>query len=152
MEVVASIENAKDVDKRAVVVAIPLMYNGPIKVGDEVICHHNIFREYLNSKGKVTFTRAHLYDNLFHAAPFEVFMYFRDGEWQAHGEFTFVEPVYEDNSVITRRKKHTGRIVASNVHPKGQVVGFTPESEYNISIERGEELFRMKDEDICLYY
>ena len=45
----------------------------------------------------------------------------------------------------------TGKVIASNTHPKGALVGFTPESEYNISIERGIELFRMRDEDICLY-
>lgn len=152
LEVTASIENAKDVDKRAVVVATPLIYDGPIREGDEVIIHHNIFRNYYNSKGKLTYTRAYLYDDLFYAADFEVFMYNRDGRWMPHGGYTFVSPIWEGSGEIERKQRHLGEVVASNVHPEGQVVGFTPESEYNISIQRGIELYRMRDEDICLYY
>ncbi len=152
LEVTSSIENAKDVDKRAVVLAVPVNYDGPIEVGDHVIVHHNIFREYYNQRGKLTYTRAYIYDNKFHAIPEEVFMYCKDGVWHSTGDYTMVAPIYDDVGMIKRRRKLTGKVIASNVHPQGQIVGFTPESEYNISIERGIELFRMRDSDICIYY
>lgn len=151
-DTVASIENAKDVSKEAVVVAVPLNYKGEIEVGDEVIIHHNIFRDYYNQMGKTKHSRAFLYDDFYTAIPEELFLYRKNGEWKANGDFCIVEPIEEDTISILEGGKlpHTGKIVISNTHKVSKPVGFTPESEYEIWID-GKLYYRMKDIDICVY-
>ena len=48
----ANIEDHKMVSRHAVVVSTPLAYCTDIKVGDEIIIHHNIFRRWYDIKGK----------------------------------------------------------------------------------------------------
>ena len=43
--------NHQYVNRKAKVIATPLLFQSPINVGDEVIVHHNIFRRWLNMKG-----------------------------------------------------------------------------------------------------
>jgi len=147
-----SIENAKDVSKEGIVVALPLIYDGPIKVGDEVLIHHNIFREYYDQTGKLKYSRAFLYDDLFTAIPEEVFLYKEDGEWRPHLDFCFVKPIHEDSLSLldNSQLQHTGTIFLSNEHTTKEPIGFTRESEYEIEID-GELYYRMRDNDICLY-
>ena len=47
-----NIESFKFINKKAKVISIPLAYKTPIKVGDEIIIHHNIFRRYYDIRGK----------------------------------------------------------------------------------------------------
>lgn len=151
-ETVTSIEDAKDVSKEAIVVSLPLNYKGEIEVGDEVIIHHNIFRIYFDQKGKMKYSRAYLYDNLFHAIPEEVFLYKKDGKWKANDEFCFIKPITEDNISLLKGQElpHTGTVFASNEHPVGMQIGFTPESEYEVWVD-GELYFRMRNLDVCVY-
>ncbi len=46
-----SIEKHKFVNNKAIVVSTPTAFKTPIKEGDEVIVHHNIFRRYYNVRG-----------------------------------------------------------------------------------------------------
>jgi len=43
--------NHQFINRKAKVIATPLLFQSPLKVGDEVIVHHNIFRRWLNVKG-----------------------------------------------------------------------------------------------------
>lgn len=149
---VTSVEDAKDVSKEAIVVAIPLNYKGEIEVGDEVIIHHNIFRSYYNQRGKLTFSRAYLYDDLYHAIPEEVFLYKKNGKWKPNLDFCFVKPILKDDLSVLKGKElpHTGTVEFSNTHPLGETIGFTPESEYEVWVD-DTMYYRMRDIDICVY-
>jgi len=152
LETVASIENAKDVSKEAIVVAVPLSYHGEIEVGDELIIHHNIFRDYYDHGGKMKHSRAYLYDDLYTAIPEEVFLYKKRGEWVPNLDFCFVEPIEEDSISVMEGNflPYTGKIYLSNTHKSKSVIGFTPESEYEVWID--EKLYyRMRDRDVCIY-
>ena len=46
------IETFKAVNKKAKIIAVPKAYNLPIKKGDIVYVHHNIFRKFYNMKGQ----------------------------------------------------------------------------------------------------
>ena len=46
------IETFQSVSKKAIVIALPKAYKTDIKVGDEVIIHHNVFRRFYDMKGK----------------------------------------------------------------------------------------------------
>lgn len=151
-DTVTSIENAKDVSKEAIVVAVPLNYDGEIEVGDELIIHHNIFRDYYDQKGKMKHSRAYLYDDFYTAIPEEVFLYKKDGKWKPNLDFCFVEPIEEDEISILEGGflPHTGRIYLSNKHKVKSPIGFTPDSEYEVWID-GKLYYRMRDVDICIY-
>jgi hypothetical protein len=151
-ETVTSIENAKDVSKEAIIVALPLNYHGEIEVGDEVIVHHNIFRDYYNQRGIMKHSRAYLYDDLYTAIPEELFLYKKDGKWKANLNFCFVEPIEEDSISILEggTLPHTGTIWLSNTHKVNEPIGFTPESEYEVWID-DKLYYRMRDIDVCIY-
>ena len=48
----SNIENFKFISREAKVISTPTAFNSPIKKGDTVIIHHNVFRRYYNQKGK----------------------------------------------------------------------------------------------------
>jgi hypothetical protein len=151
-ETVTSIENAKDVSKEAIVVALPLNYTGEIEVGDELIIHHNIFRDYYGHSGKMKHSRAFLYDDFYTAIPEEVFLYKKNGEWKPNDGFCFIEPIEEDSISILEGGflPFTGTVWLSNTHKTKKPIGFTPESEYEVWI--GDKLYyRMRDVDVCIY-
>lgn len=151
LETAASIEDARDVSREGIVVSLPLVYNGDVQVGDEVIIHHNVFREYYNQKGKLTDSRGYIYDNLFKVIPEEVFLYRQGGKWKAHEDWSYVLPIEKGENKIFDDipQQHTGRVLLSNTHTPGDVIFFTPHSEYEMEID-GEKCYRMRDHDICV--
>jgi len=48
MVVNTSIEDHRNVNRIGIIEALPLEYEGNIKIGDEVIVQHNIFRDYFD--------------------------------------------------------------------------------------------------------
>ena len=48
----ASKEDHKVTNRFAVVSSVPMYYKGPIKIGDVVVVHHNVFRIYNDMKGR----------------------------------------------------------------------------------------------------
>lgn len=147
-----SIENAKDVSKEGVVLAVPHNYNGIIEIGDEVLLHHNIFRDYYDQSGHFKHSRAHIYDGMYHCIEEEIFLVKKGDDWVPNMDYCIVEPVLEDTISLLDKGAlaHTGNIYLSNTHKSKSPIGFTPESEYEIEID-GKFYYRMKDSDICLY-
>jgi len=151
-DTVTSIENAKDVSKEAIVVSLPLNYEGEVEVGDEVIIHHNIFRDYYDQNGNMKHSRAYLYDDFYTAIPEELFLYKKNGKWKANLDFCFIEPLEEDSISILEGGflPHTGNVYLSNTHKPKSPIGFTPESEYEVYID-GKLYYKMSDRDVCIY-
>lgn len=133
---------------------------GEIPEGSEVIVHHNVFRTYLDMKGKKRKSNEYFRDNAYLVSPERVYMYRPPGkEWRATNHWCFVRPIdYVQDSEILRtekEQKHTGEVVYSNSYLEdkgivsGSIVGFTKNSEYAFEID-GEKLYRMQTNDICL--
>lgn len=55
--------NHQYVNREATVVAIPLNYDGEVKVGDTIIVHHNVFRRWHNIRGEEKNSRGYFEDN-----------------------------------------------------------------------------------------
>lgn len=154
-----SIEDAKFVNRIGVVVSVPINNTEDISVGDKVVLHHNVFRTYLNMKGKKTKSNEYFRDDLYLVGLDRIFLYSNKDKWHTINDYCFVKPVdkVQDKSYIQTEKnqEHTGELCFVNDFlrsiglSEGQRVGFTKNSEYEFEID-GEKMYRMRNEDICL--
>lgn len=149
----ASIEHAVDVNRLAKVVNVPKLYNGAIKAGDTIIIHHNTFRDFYNTTGKVISSGSHLMDDLFVIGEELIYLYkgTEDEDWTPNDYYCFIKPFKKLDYLSNTEQLATreGIVVYSNHLEIGKRIGFTPESEYEFEIN-GEILYRMTTRDICL--
>jgi co-chaperonin GroES (HSP10) len=154
----STIENAKYVNRIGKVVATP-DDSEQLKPGDLVVVHHNVFRTYLDMKGRKRKSNEYFRDENYLVSLDRIYLYKRDDKWRGLNYYCFVKPVeYRQESEILRTDKeeqHTGIIAYSNdlLEEKGiyngDSIGFTKNSEYEFEID-GEKLYRMLTKDICL--
>jgi len=149
-----SIEEAIDTNRNAIVVSLPQLYKGEIKVGDEVIIHHNTFRMYYDDSGNPVHSNNYIRDNMFYVEPELVFMVVKDGKYIAIDENVFVKPEIEDDFWEGKQEKqHVGIVKFSNNSlrkqgiTEGDRVCFRRSCEYEFSID-GEKLFLMANKRI----
>ena len=67
-------------NRLARVVSVPTYYSGPVREGDIVIVHHNVFRYYYDIKGRQKSSWHYVMDNVFIVEPDQVYLYMRDGK------------------------------------------------------------------------
>ena len=141
-----------------VVKAIPAIIKTPIKPGDSVILHHNVFRRWIDIRGKEKDSSSRIQENDYMVAPDQIYAYKRNGEWKCLDEYCFVKPIKEDSKwSVLREQKLLGELVYSNEYLKslglsvGDVVGFSPDSEYEFNID-DEKLYRVLSNQITIKY
>ena len=154
-----SIEVAKYVNRLAVVLETPIHYDGDISIGDVVILHHNIFRTYLDMKGRQTKSPEFFRDKIYIVDPSRIYMYDNGNGWIPHLNYCFVRPIdrVQDELLhsVEEEEKHKGILVYPNKHQekiglnKGDLIAFTKNSEYAFDVD-GEKLYRMYDRDVVL--
>jgi co-chaperonin GroES (HSP10) len=154
----SKIESHKFVNNKAKVVSIPLAIKTPIKVGDEIIVHHNIFRRYYNQKGKEVNSSKYFKDNTYFCQLDQIYMYGRNNLWKPFNDRCFVAPIInKDDLEIKKQKNHIGILKYGNSSlealkiSEDDVVGFTPNSEFEFVIN-DELLYCMKSKDIVIKY
>lgn len=136
----ASIEEAKVVNREALVTSIPSGYTGEIKDGAIIIVHHNVFRKTFAMDGQEKFSSDLVTENTYLVPPESVYAYKNPDQdnWESTRPWCFVRP--------TGEKLH-GEVVFG---PRsGCEVVFIPDSEYEFKID-GEVLYRIDTNDICL--
>jgi len=145
-------------NREAIVKELPLGYQGPVKVGDTLLVHHNVFKFYNDIKGRRKSGKSFFKDNLFFIEPDQFFMYHNGTQWNAYDRYCFVEPIPVQNSYIYKNTKEEplmGLIKYPNEYlinkgiNKGDMVCFRPDSEYEFMVE-GEKLYRMFDHSITM--
>jgi co-chaperonin GroES (HSP10) len=153
----ASKEDHTTTNREAVVLAVPLYYNGPIEPGDVVIVHHNVFRLYYDMKGREKSSWSFLRDNTFMVTTEEMFLYRKpNSSWCAIAPYCFVEPIKaKEKDILSSEINEAlfGTMIyknndQENVQEGDQVV-FSPETEYEFKID-GRILYRMRTQNICL--
>ena len=149
-----SIEEAKHVNRVGIVLALPLTYSGNIKVNDEVIVQHNVFRDWFDTKGITRKSDCHLKDNLYSVDEELIFLIVRNGEYISVDAFCFIKPIFEEERWVGMvEQKHIGTVKFSNkiLEKQGVFVGdtiaFYMDCEYVFEIEN-EMLYRMRTERI----
>jgi len=137
---------------------LPLKYTGPIKKGDTLLVHHNVFKFYNDMKGRQQSGKSYFKDNMFFIDNDQFFMYKQDGKWYCHDRYCFVKPIDKQDSFLLKRGNEEpllGEMVYANdyllsqgVRP-GVRISFQPDSEYEFEVD-GEKLYRMFDHQITL--
>lgn len=146
------------VNRIGTVISCPVSGESLIKKGDEVVLHHNVFRRWFDSKQKERNSANFLSENMYTVSLDQIFAYKRNGKLNCLPEYCFVKPLYESGDWDLRTDENLkGELVYSNKELKslgisiGDVVGFTPNSEYEFIIEN-QKLYRILSNHITINY
>ena len=152
------IYNHHYVSREAVVKSIPIAINTKIKVGDDIIVHHNVFRRWYNVDSKEKNSRSYINENTYCVKEDQIFSYKRDNKWVATDGFCFVKPIKSiDKYSLDKERECIGVLKKSNKTlnefglEEGDLVGFTPVSTYEFIID-GERLYRVLTSQITIKY
>ena len=153
-----SIEDHKLVSKQAIIVAVPLAFKTILKVGDEVMVHHNIFRRWYDVKGKDRNSGQYFKEDLYFCKPDQVYLYKRNNKWLSIGQRCFVKPIKDTNSLtVDVEQKHIGILKIGNsslealgINP-GDLIGYKSNREWEFIIDE-DRLYCMKSNDIIIEY
>ena len=154
----SSEEDARYSNRYAEVKALPINYCGPIKAGDTLLVHHNVFKFYNDIKGRRKSGKSFLKDNLFLVDNEQFFMYHNGTDWCAHDRYCYVKPIKTEESIIFKNTKEeplvgiikypNENLIKQGVN-KGDLISFKPDSEYEFEVD-GEKLYRMFDHQITM--
>jgi acetyltransferase-like isoleucine patch superfamily enzyme len=148
--------NHQYVNRLAKVIATPLLFQSPIKVGDEVIVHHNVFRRWHDVKGREKNSRSYWQENKYIVSSDQIYLY-KKQEWISTPGYSFVKPIKSTNPYhykldLNIEKPLVGVIKYSDkTFNKEQLVGFTPGSEFEFVVN-GERLYRVMNKFITIKY
>ena len=155
-----SIEDHKYVNRLGKVIEKPINIDiDYLEVNDLVVVHHNIFRRFNDVRGKEKNGMSFLQENKYMCYSDQIFLYKRNGKWHTPPGFCFVKPIVNKDKFITDKEKPlTGVLKYNNSILKtieniqdNDVVGFTPNSEYEFVID-GERLYRVQLNSISINY
>ena len=153
-----SIEDHKLVSKEAIIVSVPLAFKTLLKVGDEVMVHHNIFRRWYDVRGVDRNSGQYFKEDLYFCKPDQVYLYKRDNKWLAIGQRCFIKPIKDiDNLTLDIEQKHIGILKIGNSSlealgiNEGDLVGFKANREWEFIIDE-QRLYCMKSNDIIIKY
>jgi hypothetical protein len=150
------ISDHRYVSRNGIVTAIPKSQQTEIKVGDEVIVHHNVFRRWYDVRGNEKNSRSYYKENEYFVTSDQIFLYKRNGKWQAPKGFCFVKPILSNNILLNEKEVPLRGIIKYvdkelNDIEKEDLVGFTPSSEYEFIVD-GERLYRVPTNSISIKY
>lgn len=149
-------EDHKYSNREAKVLSTPLWYKGEISEGDTLLVHHNTFKYYNDMKGNKRSGKSFFRDNVFLIEPDQFFLYKKQGDWKAYDKYCFVKPIPKKESYLYKNiinEPLMGEMIYPNDYlikngvSKGDIVSFTPESEYEFEVD-GQVLYRIFDHQI----
>ena len=137
---------------------MPAAFNTPVKKGDFVIIHHNVFRTFYDVKGTKKKSRSSFIDGMYFCALDQVYLYKRDSKWKSINNRCFIKPLKSNDDLEnTKEQKLIGILKIGNSSldalgiTEGDTVGYTPYGEYDFLVEK-ERLYCMKSNDIVIKY
>ena len=155
-----TMDDLKFVNRVGVVMSVPLIGDTDLSVGDEVIVHHNVFRRFYDVRGVEKNSSSYFKEDMYFCYYDQIFLYKHKNQWKAPGNFCFVKPILKKEKQIISDEKEQKRIgilkygnsslEAFKIH-EGDLVGFSPSSEYEFIIEE-DRLYRMRTNDITIKY
>jgi len=151
-------EEFKFSNRYAEVIETPIDYSGPIRPGDTLIVHHNVFKFYNDIKGRRKSGKSFFKEDLFFIDDEQFYLYKSDGKWQAYDRYCFVKPIPAEESYIVKpftleplmgTMKYPNEYLKSKGVNEGDTVCFAPNGEYEFEID-GEKLYRMYDHFVTM--
>ena len=158
----SSIEDHRFVNRLGKVICTPMVNNTNIRVGDHVIVHHNVFRRFYDVKGREKNSSSFFKENMYLCLDDQIFLYKKDGgNWNTTDNFCFVKPIVKKakSSLIDKEKeqpltgilKYNNSVLEELGFNRGDLVGFTPDSEYEFLID-GVRMYRVTTNSIIIKY
>ncbi len=152
------IENWKFVNRVARVVETPAAFSTPIKKGDTVVIHQNVFRTFYNIRGEKKKSRSWFKDDLYFCAVDQIYLYKNNNGWHTINDRCFVTPIKNTEDLTLNKEANLIGILkygnkfleALNINP-GDLIGFTPNSEWEFLVDN-KRLYCMKSNDIVIKY
>ena len=146
------IYNHQFVNRKAKVIATPILFSLPIIMGDEIIVHHNVFRRWHDIKGKERNSKSYWKEDKYLISEDQIFLYRKD-TWIASPGFSFIKPLKAIDSFNTEDERPLIGIIkySDGTFNKGELVGVMPNSKYEFIIN-GERLYRVMNKFITIKY
>ena len=146
------------VNRIGTVCSCPITGNAKVRKGDDVILHHNVFRRWYDQHQNERNSASYIGEDKYLVASDQIYAYKRDGEWKCLPEYCFVKPIYKkDDWALQTDENLSGELVYLNKElrdlglSKGSIIGFTPDSEYEFTID-GQKLYRILSNQITINY
>ena len=141
--------NHQYVNRKAKVIATPLLFKSPVNIGDEVIVHHNIFRRWHDVKGRERNSRSYWKKDKYIISEDQIYLYNN----KAMPGYSFVQPIKSNNKLTNDIEQPLVGIIkyTDGAFDINTLVGFTPNSEYEFIIE-GKRLYRVLNKFITIKY
>ena len=145
--------NHEFVNRQAIVKATPSAYDTNIQPGDNVIVHHNVFRRWHDVKGKEKNSRSYFNENTYLVKEDQIYLYKNNDDWKACKGFCFVQPIKSTDKFNVDAEQPLKGIVkyTDGSINKGELVGFTPNSEYEFVFDK-QRLYRVYSKFITIKY
>ena len=147
------IEEFKVINKKAKVISVPSAYDLPIKPGDVVYVHHNVFRRFYNMKGVQQNSRSYFKEDLYFCAPDQVYLY-NNGVNNAFLDRCFIKPLKSEklgDKVIPNKGiiKYGNEKLKSLGINDGDLVSFPDLRQWEFVVDN-QLLYCMKSKDILI--
>jgi len=144
--------NHQFINRLALVLETPILFDTPIKKGNEIILHHNVFRRWHDVKGREKNSRSYWKEDKYIVSEDQIFLY-KNNTWKATPGFSFVKPLKAINSFNTEDERPLIGIIkySDGNFNKNELVGFMPNSKYEFIID-GERLYRVMNKFITIKY
>ena len=147
------IHNHQYINRLAEVVSTPIVGETNILPKDEVIIHHNVFRRWHNQHSVEKNSRSYFNEDTYLVQPDQIFLHKTLKEWKAPKGYCFIQPIKsKDIFGIDKEKPLIGIVKYSDGTVNvGDLVGFTPNSEYEFIIDNNR-LYRVLSNLITIKY
>ena len=145
--------NHQYINRQATVISTPIIGNTNIEIGDDVIVHHNVFRRWHNQHGEEKNSRSYFKEDTYIISQDQIFLYKTFWQWKTIPGFCWVKPIKNFNKLDIDQEQPLMGIIeyADKGFNKGDLVGFTPNSEYEFVID-GQKLYRVLSKFITIKY
>ena len=148
------IYNHQYINREAIVVSTPMIGDDlGIKPGDIIITHFNVFRRWLDIKGREKNSRSYFNENTYIINFDQIFLYKRNKNWITPKGYCFIQPIKNTNKFNIELEKPTIGIVkySDGTVSVGDIIGFKPKTECEFIID-GQKLYRVLSNLITIKY
>ena len=145
--------NHQYTNRQAKVISTPAVGNTIIEPGDDIIVHHNVFRRWHDMKGVERNSKNYFKEDTYIISEDQIFLYKTFWEWKTLPGYCFVKPIKTFDKLNVDQEQPLMGIIeyADKGFNKGDLIGFTPSSEYEFVIN-GQKLYRVLSKFITIKY